>query len=100
MDFPVVPYCPERLVLAEALARGVAFQELLDGRRSVRHFSTDPVPRELIETAIRCAGTAPSGANLQPWVFVAVSDPALKREIRQAAEREEKLNYESRMGEV
>jgi iodotyrosine deiodinase len=63
-------------------------------RRSVRDFSDEPVPRDLIETAIRAAGSAPSGANRQPWHFVAVDDPDLKRRIRVAAEREERDNYE------
>lgn len=68
-------------------------------RRSVRHFSSEPVPRELIECAIRAAATAPSGANQQPWHFVAVSDPATRRAIRVAAEAEEKENYERRFPE-
>jgi nitroreductase len=59
-------------------------------------FSTDPVPKELIEQAISIAGSAPSGANLQPWHFVAISDPETKRRIREAAEREEKDFYEKR----
>ena len=63
-------------------------------RRSVREFSPDPVPRELIEIAIATAGTAPSGANRQPWHFAAVADPALKAEIRRAAEAEEREFYE------
>jgi len=65
-------------------------------RRTVRDFSDRPVPREVIEYCIRTAGTAPNGANLQPWHFVAVSDPAVKREIRIAAEAEEKEFYERR----
>ena len=67
----------------------------MDRRRSVRAFSPDPVPRELIEIAIRTASTAPSGAHRQPWKFVVVGDPGLKREIRAAAEAEE---YESYVG--
>ena len=73
---------------AEKSARKLAL------RRSVRHFSPDPVPRELIELAIQTASTAPSGAHRQPWRFVAVSDPAVKREIRLAAEAEERQTYE------
>jgi len=65
----------------------------------VRDFSDRPVPREWIELAIRTAGTAPSGAHRQPWTFVAVSDPALKREIRIAAEAEERKSYEERMSD-
>ncbi|MBI4893195.1 MAG: nitroreductase family protein [Acidobacteria bacterium] len=71
----------------------------MGARRSVRAFSDEPVPFELIEAAIRAAATAPSGANLQPWTFAAVGDAATKRRIRQAAEAEEKLNYEQRMPE-
>ena len=68
-------------------------------RRSVRHFSSDPVPRELIENALLVAGSAPSGANQQPWSFVAVSDERTKMRIRVAAEREEELLYRERAGE-
>lgn len=88
-----VPYRPEWLSEEEMVRRGRAFYEEMDRRRSVRYFSPDPVPRELIELAIRTAGTAPSGAHRQPWRFVAVSDPALKREIRLAAEAEEYRSY-------
>ena len=80
------------------LARARAFLAEMTERRSVRHFSPDPVPRELIELAIATAATAPSGAHRQPWKFVAVSDPGLQREIRVAAEAEEhKLYVEGRM---
>jgi iodotyrosine deiodinase len=85
-----------RLDAEEALAQSRAFYELMKTRRSVRHFSSEPVPRELIETAIRTAGMAPSGANQQPWTFVVVSDPAVKERLREAAEHEEKLLYEER----
>lgn len=66
----------------------------MDGRRSVRMFSPDPVPRTLIETAVATANTAPSGAHQQPWTFVATQDPAVKHQIRLAAEQEERENYE------
>jgi nitroreductase len=69
---------------------------LMRRRRSVRHFSPDPVPRELIENAIRTAGTAPSGANQQPWSFVVIGDAAVKERLRVAAEHEEQLLYERR----
>ena len=65
-------------------------------RRTVREFSDRPVPRAVIEHCLRTAGSAPNGANLQPWHFVAVSDPALKHEIRVAAEAEEREFYEHR----
>ena len=74
--------------------RSREFLELMDQRRSVRDFAADPVPRSLIETAIETASTAPSGAHRQPWTFVVVGDPALKAEIRHAAEEEERKNYE------
>ncbi len=74
-------------------ARGRALYAELDARRSVRDFSTEPVPRALIELAIRTASTAPSGAHRQPWKFVAVDDPEIKRRIRVAAEEEERQNY-------
>jgi iodotyrosine deiodinase len=85
-----------RLDAEEALRRSQEFYELMATRRSVRHFSDEPVPWQLIENALRTAGTAPSGANQQPWTFVVVSDPAVKAEIRQAAEHEEHLLYEER----
>ncbi len=69
------------------------FYETLRQRRSVRLFSDRPVPREVIEDLIRAAGTAPSGANKQPWRFVAVQDPAIKKEIREGAEAEEREFY-------
>lgn len=75
------------------------FYELVRTRRTVRAFSSEPVPLELIETAVRAAATAPSGANQQPWRFVVVSDPDLKRRIREAAEAEERENYERRFPE-
>jgi iodotyrosine deiodinase len=68
-------------------------------RRSVRQFSREPVPFELIANAVAAAGTAPSGANQQPWTFVVVSKPEVKREIRRAAEAEEREAYEHRMTE-
>ena len=70
------------------------FLELMSGRRSVRDFAPDSVPAEFVETAIRTAATAPSGANRQPWTFVMVGDPVIKARIRQAAEAEETENYE------
>jgi iodotyrosine deiodinase len=89
-----VPLDFDRLPTGEMDSRGRAFFEQLARRRSVREFAPDPVPRELIETAIAAANTAPSGANRQPWHFVAVSDAKVKAEIRRAAEAEEKEFYE------
>ena len=89
-----VPYPFERLTEAEMTKRASTFEALLEQRRSVRSFSADPVPQALIESAIRTASSAPSGAHRQPWTFVAVSDLALKRQIRVAAEEEEQRSYE------
>ena len=71
----------------ELLRRAQEFYEWMQRRRTIRDFSDRPVPREVIEYCIRAAGTAPSGANLQPWHFVAISDPAVKHEIRVAAQK-------------
>ena len=70
---------------------------LMQKRRTTRHFSTKDVSKELIEDAIMCAGTAPSGAHLQPWTFVAISSQSLKQKIRDAAEEEERKTYSQRM---
>jgi len=95
----MVPYPFERRPVAEVAERAASFRAFLDSRRTVRDFSPDPVPRPVIEELVRAASTAPSGAHKQPWTFVAVADPDLKRRIRLAAEREEKLSYEGRMSE-
>ena len=76
------------------------FYELMNKRRTTRHFSKKTVPRDLIEMAIKTAGTAPSGAHLQPWTFVVISNEELKLKIRQAAEVEEKKTYSERMPEA
>lgn len=81
---------------AEMAARARAFADDLGRRRTVREFSDRPVPRALIEDCLRAAGTAPSGANQQPWHFVAVSEPEVKRRIRVAAEAEEREFYAHR----
>jgi iodotyrosine deiodinase len=95
-----VPLAFERLPEGEQLARSRAFLDDLRRRRTVRDFSTEPVPFELVENAVAAAGTAPSGAHQQPWTFVVVSDGDLKRRIRVAAEDEERRSYESRMPEA
>jgi iodotyrosine deiodinase len=92
-----IPLPPrENLTDDELLARAKQFCEKIAQRRTVRDFSDRPVPREVIETCLRTAGSAPSGANLQPWHFVVVSDPVLKHKIRIAAEAEEREFYEHR----
>jgi nitroreductase len=86
----------ERLEQEEALRRSRAFLESMRQRRSIRAFSPEPVPFELIENAIATAATAPSGANQQPWHFVVVRGPQLKRRMREIVEQEERENYEHR----
>jgi iodotyrosine deiodinase len=80
----------------EMTRRAAAFLAEMQRRRTVRYFSNRPVPREIIENCLLAAGTAPSGANLQPWHFVVVSDPGIKRHIREAAEKEEYEFYHVR----
>ena len=93
---PFVPLRFTRKPLEESRQRGASFFEEMNLRRTTRHFSRDPVPRDLIEVAIRTAATAPSGAHQQPWTFVAVSDHGVKRQIREAAEAEEHAFYHGR----
>ena len=82
--------------LDEMKQRAVSFRKEMQRRRTVRQFSDRSVPREIVEECLLTAGTAPNGANLQPWHFVVVSDPKVKREIRVAAEEEEKEFYNRR----
>ena len=96
-----MPYEPvslrwERLDPREALARSEAFLKTMRARRSVRMFSPEPVPRELIDNALEVAGTAPSGAHQQPWTFAIVSNPQLKARLCEAAESEERDFYDRR----
>jgi len=94
---PHVPLDFRRYPEEEMRERASSFYAELDRRRSVREFSSEPIPSEVIEDCLRAAGTAPSGAHLQPWHFVVVTDPELKRKIRVAAEEEEQRNYGGRM---
>lgn len=89
----------ERLSPEEQLAASRQFLAQMSQRRTVRDFSTEPVPFELIENAVAAAARAPSGANQQPWTFVVVSDADLKRRIREAAEAEERESYAHRMSQ-
>ena len=84
----------------EMKLRATALYEQMNLRRTTRHFSERMVPRELIEKAIMCASTAPSGAHLQPWTFVAVSNAEMKLKMREAAEIEEEKTYSERMPEA
>jgi iodotyrosine deiodinase len=92
-----VPLEFERLPIEESIRRSQDFLATMRRRRSLRLFSSDPVPFELIANAVAAAGTAPSGANQQPWTFVVVADPAVKAKLRAAAEREERSFYEHRI---
>lgn len=97
--YPYVSYEQEKLSQEQMIAQSESFYNWMDSRRSVREFSSEPIPKQVIENLIMTASTAPSGAHKQPWTFCAISDPALKTEIRIAAEKEEKENYEFRMSE-
>ncbi len=92
LNFPTLP-------TGEMQERARIFYAQLRRRRSVRDFSSRPVPDGVIEDCLRVAGTAPNGANKQPWHFVVVSDPAVKKRIREAAEEEERLFYSQRASE-
>jgi iodotyrosine deiodinase len=98
MSSPDLIPLPERRSLPddEIVRRAEAFYEEVRRRRTVRDYSDRPVPRAVIEHCLRAAGTAPNGANLQPWHFVAISDPAIKKRIREAAEAEEREFYAHR----
>ncbi|MGW2040530.1 nitroreductase family protein [Streptomyces virginiae] len=92
-------YRPERMPQHESLARAAELRARMEERRTVRHFSPDPVPEQVVRDAVACASTAPSGAHQQPWTFVLVKDPAVRGQIRAAAEQEEELSYDSRLGD-
>ncbi|MDI3423238.1 nitroreductase family protein [Streptomyces luteolus] len=94
-----VPYRPERMPHDESLARAAELRERMQRRRTVRQFAPDPVPEQAVRDAIACASTAPSGAHQQPWTFVLVRDPDVRRRIRAAAEHEEQVSYDGRLGE-
>jgi iodotyrosine deiodinase len=83
----------------ELIKNSSEFNKIMASRRTVRDFDSRPVPLEVMENIIRTAGTAPSGAHKQPWTFCLISDPEIKRQIRMAAEEEEKISYSQRMPE-
>lgn len=97
--YPFVSYQPESVANEEALRRSKQFHLWLDKRRTVRNFSDRPIPKEVIENILQSASTAPSGAHKQPWIFCIVSDPEIKKAIREAAEKEEFESYHGRMSE-
>ncbi len=92
-----IPYAFDALSHEESTAKAEAFYEYMNKRRSVRSFSDADVPEQLIQTLVATAGTAPSGAHLQPWFFAVVRDSEIKRKIRLAAEEEERKNYSGRL---
>ena len=95
-----IPLDWSQLPKQEMETRANALFQQMNSRRTTRHFSKEKVPRELIEKAIMCGSTAPSGAHLQPWTFVAVSNSEIKSKMRNAAELEEKKTYTERMPEA
>jgi nitroreductase len=96
---PFISYSHESYPEDEMLQRSKDFYSWMNTRRTVRDFSSRPIPKEVIENILLAASTAPSGAHKQPWTFCVVSDTALKTEIRKAAEKEEQESYASRMSE-
>lgn len=96
MTYPTVPAPHFDVPAGEAVRRSEAFAEAMTRRRTVRDFTDRPVPMDVIDNAVRAAATAPSGANLQPWRFVVITDPDRKRRLRHAAEQEEREFYERR----
>lgn len=98
-DYQPIPLTYQRYSAEQMIERARQFYDDIRTRRSVRDFSDETVPEEVIRSAILAAGTAPNGANMQPWHFVAISDPAVKRKIREAAEAEERAFYAERASE-
>ncbi|WP_425636439.1 nitroreductase family protein [Algoriphagus yeomjeoni] len=95
--FEHVRYERPQLSLEEMTLRSEQFYQEMDQRRTVREFDSRPIPIGILENIILTASTAPSGAHKQPWTFCLISDPAIKKKIRDAAEEEEKISYSSRM---
>ncbi|XP_029168779.1 iodotyrosine deiodinase 1-like [Nylanderia fulva] len=97
-DLKHIPYRYVRLPKKESLSRASEFYQMAAARRTLRYFSADPVPKEIIHEIIRAAGTAPSGAHTEPWSFVVISNRTVKSKIRSIVEQEEEINYKKRMG--
>lgn len=95
-SYPTVPLLPMTVPAHEAEARSRSFHDVMAQRRTVRDYSTRPLPEGVIEWAVRTAATAPSGAHVQPWRFVVITDPERKRRLRVAAEAEEREFYAHR----
>jgi len=94
-----IPYKTTEFTLEELIEKSKIYYEKINKRRSVRDFSDKEVPKEVIENIIKTAGSAPSGANKQPWTFCVISNATLKSEIRKLAEKEEYENYHGRMSD-
>ena len=97
---PFIPYLGESYSADEMIQRSKSFYDWADKRRSVREFSSKPVPKEVMENILMTASSAPSGAHKQPWTFCLISNTTLKSKIRELAEEEERKSYEGRMSEV
>ncbi len=98
-DTPHIPYVSTKLTKSEMIERSKEFYQFMNKRRSIRDFSDDPIPIEVINNIIKTAGTSPSGAHTEPWTFVVVKDKETKAKIRHIIEQEEYVNYNHRMGE-
>ncbi len=99
-DYPFIQFKREKFSDQEMVDRSKSFFNWADTRRSVRDFSNEPVPREVLENIIMTASTAPSGAHKQPWTFCLISNKEMKAKLRALAEEEEKISYEGRMSDV
>lgn len=97
--FPFIPYTKDSFSEKDMLDRSKQFLDWMNQRRTIREFSDQVIPEEVIENIIATASTAPSGAHKQPWTFCIVKNPEVKKQIRIAAEEEEKISYEKRMPE-
>ena len=95
-SYPFIPLEHQPLTAEESQTRSQQFHQDMDKRRSCRYFTDEPVAKEVIENIIKTAASAPSGAHKQPWTFVAIQNPSVKKQIRKAAEKEEKEFYEHR----
>lgn len=98
-ELKTIPYLPKQFNEEEMLGKSKLFFDDINRRRTIRQFSSRPVPEEVIANCIGAAASAPSGAHKQPWVFCAVSNSEMKKQIREAAEKEEYENYHGRMNE-
>jgi iodotyrosine deiodinase len=97
--YPFYDYHQEKISIEECFEKSAGFLEVMSKRRSIRYFDSKAVPKKVIQNILAVANTAPSGANKQPWTFCAVQDPDLKKQIRDAAEKEEYESYNGRMPE-